>query len=199
MRVIGLCGRSGSGKSSFCKIAEAMGFEVIDCDMVYRSIVSKRTPCLNELEAYFGSDVIVNDSLDRARLAAIVFTDPAKLDALNEITHKHILKEVEELLGQLDSDASVILDAPTLFESGAYKMCDVTVCVIASDEDCLRRIMLRDGLNQEKAAQRLSNQHTNDFFASRCDVTVHNDSTQEAFFEASRAVLDKLFLCEEGN
>lgn len=199
MRIIGLCGRSGSGKSSFCKIAEEMGFKVIDCDVVYRSIVSKRTPCLDELEAYFGSEVVVNDSLDRARLAAIVFTDPDKLIALNEITHKHILKEVESILGRLDSNASVILDAPTLFESGAYKMCDITVCVIAPDEDCLRRIMLRDGLDEEKAVQRLSNQHTNDFFTSRCDVVVYNDSTQEAFFEASRAVLDKLFLYEAGN
>ena len=192
MRIIGLCGRSGSGKSSLCEVAKALGFEVIDCDKVYRKIVSTRTPCLDELEAYFGHDVVENDSLNRKKLANIVFSDSEKLKKLNEITHKHIINEVNSIISNLPDDARVILDAPTLFESGANKICDCVICVIASDEACISRIIERDGITREKAAARLSNQPTNEFLTSVCDECVVNDSTLEALCEASYALLMKV-------
>lgn len=192
MRIIGLCGRSGSGKTSFCEIANDLGFYVIDCDAVYREIVSKRTPCLDELEAYFGRDVVENDCLNRKKLAQIVFSNKQKLQKLNEITHKHITEKIDSMLKEMPDDANVILDAPTLFESGVNKICETIVCVIADDETCISRIIERDGITREAAVARLSNQPENEFLESVCDEVIKNDSTPEALCAASKALLTKV-------
>ncbi len=189
MRLIGLCGRSGSGKSSFCKAAQQQGVIVIDCDAVYKELVSKPTPCLKEIEENFGSSVIKNDSLDRKTLANIVFTNREKLLLLNSITHKHIRASINEILENLTPDSTVILDAPTLFESGIDGICDHIVGIIASDEACIERIITRDGIPREKAVLRLSNQLSNDFIIEHSDTVIYNDSTKEALFEASTSVI----------
>ncbi len=192
MRLIGLCGRSGSGKSSFCKLALELGFIVIDCDLVYNELVSKRTPCLDELEANFGKTVIENDSLNRKKLAPIVFSDREKLELLNKITHKHITNRIFEMLGEYGEDAFVILDAPTLFESGLDNQCESVIGIIAPDELCISRIIKRDGITEQQAASRLSNQLTNDFIIEHSDYIVYNETTPEAFAEASQGLLVSL-------
>ncbi len=192
MRLIGLCGRSGSGKSSFCKLALELGFKVIDCDLVYNELVSKRTPCLDELEANFGKTVIENDSLNRKKLAPIVFSDREKLELLNKITHKHISNRVFEILAEYGENAFVILDAPTLFESGLDNQCESVIGIIAPDELCISRIIKRDGITEQQAASRLSNQLTNDFIIEHSDYIVYNETTQEAFREASQGLLVSL-------
>ena len=192
MRLIGLCGRSGSGKSSFCKLALELGFKVIDCDLVYNELVSKRTPCLDELEVNFAKTVIENDSLNRKKLAPIVVSDREKLELLNKITHKHISNRVFEILAEYGENAFVILDAPTLFESGLDNQCESVIGIIAPDELCISRIIKRDGITEQQAASRLSNQLTNDFIIEHSDYIVYNETTQEAFREASQGLLVSL-------
>lgn len=186
MKLIGLCGRSGSGKGMFARCAEQEGIRVIDCDKVYRDLVSKPSECLNELADNFGGDIIVNNSLDREALAKIVFTDKEKLKLLNKITHKHIRAEIAYIISQFDDDETVILDAPTLFESGIDGICDHIIGIVANDELCISRITERDGINDENARLRLSNQLTNDFIIENSDSVIYNDSTREAFEYASR-------------
>lgn len=185
MKLIGLCGRSGSGKGTFAICAEQEGIKVIDCDSVYRDLVSKPSDCLTELAESFGDSIVVDNSLDRASLAKIVFTDKEKLELLNKITHKHIRAEIAAIVSGFDDDEVVILDAPTLFESGIDGICDHIVGIVADDELCVSRITERDGINEENARLRLLNQLTNDFIIENSDSVVYNDSTREAFENAS--------------
>lgn len=192
MRLIGLCGKSASGKGCFASLAKEEGITVIDCDEVYKNLVSYRSECLNEIEANFGSSVISNDSLNRRVLAPIVFGDAEKLALLNSITHCHILKQVESILAELPDDSTVILDAPTLFESGLDEKCDAVIAVIASDDVCVSRIVARDGISETDARARISNQKSNEFYFENCDIIIYNDSNLDDYVIDSLAVIKAL-------
>lgn len=193
MRIIGLCGRSGSGKSECGRIISDMGISVIDTDLVYRRLTEKGSSLLGELTAFYGDYILdTNGSLYRKRLAEIVFKDDIMLDRLNAITHKHILKNVLEWAEKAAPESMgglVVVQAPLLFESGFDKRCDITICVIATDEHCLRRLQSRDMLSEQQAILRLSKHKSNTFLRENCDYTINNDSgitelrirTQEVF------------------
>lgn len=120
--VVGLTGQTGSGKSTVSRILTDCGIPVIDCDRLAREAVEPGSECLLQLVQAFGAKILQQDgSLDRAKMAAIAFPDPEKLEMLNSITHKAILRLLEKRLEMLVSagETLVVVDAPTLFESGA--------------------------------------------------------------------------------
>lgn len=192
MRLIGICGRSGCGKSLFSAILRQKGFKVIDCDEVYKELVSHESQCLSELESAFGSDVLENNSLNRKKMAEIVFTNPEKLALLNEITHKHIINRVDEIISQCEEADVVFLDAPTLFESGISDRCELIIGITASDEICMERIIKRDNLTEEQGRNRLANQKTNEFLIENCDIIIYNETSPEEFESAVTDLLEEL-------
>ncbi|MBO4734245.1 MAG: dephospho-CoA kinase, partial [Clostridia bacterium] len=113
--ILGLTGPTGAGKSIFSKCAGESGFTVIDCDGVAREAVGKGMPALTRLCEVFGDEILLkNGELDRRKLAGIAFSSPDKTELLNET----VLPFIKELvLGRIKGDL-VLLDAPTLFESG---------------------------------------------------------------------------------
>lgn len=181
-RIIGLCGRSGSGKSMICRMFLQYGIPSIDTDAVYRKLTAASpivSPCVLELAEAFGGSVMASDgSLDREQLAAIVFAPDGKdaLRRLNEITHKYILNETVILLGRMLAMGApaVILDAPALFESRLAGLCDTLVCVTADDETSIRRIVKRDGIDEVRARARLASQIPAEELCARCDFVVDN-------------------------
>lgn len=188
MRIIGLCGRSGSGKSVFTAQAKACGIKVIDCDKVYADMVSHPSPCLADIAAAFGENAIKDGALDRAYLAPLVFADGKKLARLNRITHRHIKAELRKILAQTGESEIVLLDAPTLFESGIDRWCDLIIGVVAPYEACVERIAVRDGIGVSQAEARLNSQISENFIIENCDVILYNDSTLEEFAAQSHGL-----------
>ncbi len=182
--IIGLCGGSGSGKSTVSGIFSSFGLAVIDADGVYHGLVSRKTSCTDELAREFGDEILKSDgSLCRKKLAAIVFAagNEEKLHRLNEITHRHILSETRRLyrVFELEGKHDVVFDAPLLFESGFDKECDLTVCVICPIEQRIARIMERDGVSEEMAKSRISKQISDAELQKKCDYTIINDGSLE--------------------
>ena len=192
MRLIGLCGRSGSGKSCFADIAKANGIKVIDCDAVYKEMVSKPSPCLSDIEKEFGSEVINDNALNRKKLAEIVFSDPEKLSLLNSVTHKHIKNEIGNILNSFDENDIVLLDAPTLFESGIDSVCEVIIGIVATDDACIARITARDNITEAQARARLVNQYSAEFIVENCDMIIYNDSDYSEYKQACERVVSSL-------
>ena len=163
MKIIGLCGNSGSGKGYVCEIFKKHDVAFIDTDKVYRESVLLNSDCVSELVEYFGSAILENGRVSKNCLAKAVFEGedaPKKLNRLNEITHKYIKVETVSLLSFFEKEGygATLVDAPVLFESGFDKMCHVTICVTAPYETKLERIMKRDGITREKAQARLEAQ-----------------------------------------
>ena len=186
IRIVGLCGRSGSGKGFVSKVFEKSGIPVIDTDAVYHSLVigGARTECLSEIAAVFGEKVITaKGGLDRSALSEIVFApgNAPLLKTLNSIAHKHILKETEKIISSFAAAGatSVIIDAPLLFESGYDRMCHVKLCVYAPMKVQLARIRARDGITDAAARRRLGSQKKQNELRRLCDAAILNDGTAD--------------------
>lgn len=192
MKIIGLCGRSGSGKSTASEVFRRFGCGIINADEVSRSIMGAGSACLSELCEHFGSDIIRDDgTLNRRLLASRAFSDGEKAKLLNAVTHKYIVKEIENRISASDCE-SVVLDAPLLFEAGLQEKCDAIIGVIAPDNICISRAAQRDGISEEEAEKRLANQHGNDFLLTYCTHIINNSGTKEELEANAEQVISEI-------
>lgn len=193
--VVGLTGQTGAGKSTVSKIFEENGFSIINADIVARQVVEKGTPCLNELAEFFGKDVLKSDgTLDRSRLAEIVFSDKAKLETLDTIIYPYITGEILRQIRRFSSTGHkfILLDAPTLFESRADDFCEIIISVLADADIRENRIVKRDGLTHEQAIHRMNSQLDEEFFITHSDYIIHNNDDLDKVNRISKEVSDKI-------
>ena len=177
MKVIGITGPTGAGKSHLCK-ALSPKVPVIDADEVYHSLLIPPSDCLDALRNAFGDTVFSSDgTLNRGALSAIVFSDPKQLDLLNRTVLEFVLKEIRAIIKRLAKEQHplVLIDAPTLIESGFHLECDAVISVLASSELRHSRIVKRDSITDERAASRISAQKEDDFYRRHSDLVLIND------------------------
>ena len=152
--LIGLTGKTGSGKSSAAKTFEKLGAFIADCDKIAHATLQDNT-VKQKLKIAF-SDKIFDDNgeVNRKKLGAIVFSDSKKLSELNSIMHKAI---VDKAIGMCESSGKdiCILDGSEIESSGAYKKCAYVIVVTADEDVRLRRIIERDGIDPESALMRI--------------------------------------------
>jgi dephospho-CoA kinase len=175
-KIIGLTGPTGSGKSTLGSIAEQKGIRVINCDAVSRA-VSQKAEIISALAEQFGQDIIMDGALLRPLLAERAFSSPDNTEKLNKIMLPAVVNEIKAMLG----DDTVILDAPTLYESGLDKDCDLVVAVLAGEDARKKRITARDNLTDEAASVRLAAAKPNSFFEDRADYVIYNDGDEQEF------------------
>ena len=181
MKVVGLCGGSGSGKGCVSEYFKSFGIPSIDTDKIYRQLTSSDSECLRALADAFGESVIGADGgLDRVRLRALVFEGEGaeqRRDLLNRISHKYILERTDEILSVYAETGvkAALVDAPLLFESGYDKKCDLVLAVIADPEIRVNRISVRDGITKENARLRIASQIPNEELIKMCDLHIVNN------------------------
>ena len=186
MRIIGVTGPSGSGKSLLGKVFAQKGIPTIDADQVYHSMLIPPSPCLDAIRAAFGDYVFCDDGcLDRTRLSEIVFNNAEKLELLNHTVLGMVLDEIRRIIRELSGTgaSAVIVDAPTLIESGFHKECDIVVTVLAPVGDRVRRISARDGIDTSKASERVSAQKPDSFYTNASHIVIHNDGDEDTFIQ----------------
>lgn len=159
MVVAGLTGGIATGKSTVAAIFEEAGARLIDADRIAREAVRKGSPAHRDIVAHFGMDVLLGDGeIDRKRLAAIIFNNPAAQRALEHIVHPQVKREVDRraaLIRRQAPDALIILDIPLLFEAGMQRGLDAVIVVYAPEHLQLARLMARDGLTEPEALARI--------------------------------------------
>ena len=199
MKVIGICGSSGSGKSTVCDFFRKRGISVFDCDEIYHELVSAPSDCLLDIAKAFGSDVISDGKLDRKILGEIVFHDKNKRLLLNQISHKHVLLRLEDLIkkAELDNEEFCLIDAPLLFEAGVERYCDLVCSVISPTKEQIQRICLRDHISEEKAKLRISNQISREELIKRSDFLIENDGSITDLERSCYMLLEKIYELEE--
>ncbi len=194
MKIIGITGGSGGGKTSALNALESLGARVIDCDAAYHELLLKNADMLRELDARF-EGVVTDGVLDRKALGQIVFNDSRALEELNEITHRYVGEEVNRRLKQWEQKGGSIaaIDAIALIESGRSKLCDIVVGVTAPFETRIKRIMERDGISGEYARLRIGAQQPDSFYYDNCDYVLISDcETVEEFEDKCRIFFTRI-------
>lgn len=182
IKIVGLTGQTGAGKSTVSKIMRTQGIEVIDCDAVTHAVANEEKSCLADLALEFSILILNEDgSLNRKKLGAIVFSDAAKLQKLNSIIFPYIKRRIAQMVEELarQNKPLVVLDAPTLFESGLDADCDYIISVIAPLSERQSRIIIRDHLTDDEARKRISSQHDDAFYTERASFVIQNDGDEQ--------------------
>ena len=182
MKIIGITGNSGSGKSTISKlISKNYEAKIIDADKIAKEMTKNNGEYLQAIRQAFGNDVIKNNELDRKKLADIVFLNRAEKEKLDGLTFEYVVEEIKkELETNQNLDYQyIILDVPLLFESKLDKLCDYTIGVIAPKTEKIKSICKRDKLSKEKALQRLNSQPNDEFFTKNCNTVINNENKEE--------------------
>lgn len=196
MKIIGLTGGIGSGKSTVTDYLIARGFPVLDADKIAREIVLPGSEMLIQLTSVFGKSILMQDgSLDRKKLGDIVFSDPEKKKTLDGLMHTRILELIHDRILEYREETVhklIFIDAPLLFETGLDKSVSETWVIDVDEETRIKRIMERDGLKREDIAMRISNQMARDEKNKRADVILDNTGNQEALYQQIEQLLQKI-------
>jgi len=162
MKIIGVTGNTGSGKSTVSAYFEKQGGFIIDADKIGHEVIRKGTPAYSEIIDTLGTEFLDgNGEIVRKKLGDAVFSEFEKLRLLTYITHKYIIRECDAIIERVKRERShpfTVIDAPLLFEAGMDGICDKIIIVTADEETRLGRIMARDGITREQAEDRVNSQ-----------------------------------------
>ena len=181
MKVLGLTGGIGSGKSMVLSMFANLGAEVIDADQLAREVVEPGQPALEEIATAFGRDMLMPDGrLDRGKLARIIFADPVARARLNAITHPRIRERMAtEMALRGSRPGLLIVDIPLLYENDRSDTVESVIVVWVDAKTQLRRLTERDGLTPDEARQRIAAQMPLDEKRARADLVVDNSGSRE--------------------
>ncbi len=195
MKVIGITGPTGAGKTTALNALTGLGGCIIDADAVYHDLTRNSRPMREELTARFG-DLYEDDVLDRKKLGRIVFQDQEALADLNAITHKYVNQETGRRIEEARAEGrpAAAIDAIALLESPLAAYCDCTVAVTAPEDLRVRRIMKREGISEEYAWIRVNAQKPSAWFQEHCDYTLENTEadTVETFSLRAEALFRQI-------
>ena len=192
MKILGLTGGSGTGKSAACTAFARLGCGVIDA--TYRTLCDTCEPMLKEIQNVFGDVFSTDGKLDRKKLGAIVFADAQKLQQLNAITHPYIRQAARDAFAAYSKRGCLlcIYDAPVLFEGQMETLCDKTCAVLAARNTRIARIVARDAITEEYAALRIDAQKDDAFYRERCDYVVQNDADLDTLYTQVRKIYEDM-------
>ena len=196
MKVIGLTGGIASGKSTVSAYLKQKGIPIIDCDVEARHVFDVGQKAYYDVIAEFGDEILNDDkTINRKKLASIVYPDKEKVKRLNEINHPSVIERTYELL-DVYRDAGIdiaVIDAPLLIEAGMNKMADEVWVVYTDIEVQIKRAMARDNSTYESVADRMKNQVSAEEKIKYADKLINNNGTREELYRQ----IDKL-LAEMG-
>jgi dephospho-CoA kinase len=180
---LGLSGGIGSGKSTVSKILSDLGAVVIDADVIAKEVLLPGTTGFESAVSTFGSTILDNEgTIDRKRLAKLVFENPKELSKLEAIVHPAVVSRVAEIRNSLPESAVVVYDTPLMFEKQLQGQFD-KVLMVVSDKELRRTRLLERGLELGDIEARMANQATDEQRVTIADFVIENNGTLERLRE----------------
>ena len=196
MLIVGLTGGVATGKTAVSEVLEEEGAYIIDADQIARELVEPHGPAWNELVRAFGKKILGGDeSIDRKKLADMIFVDPNQRKRLNQILHPLITEEINRRtreIGQKNPEAIVVIDAPLLIEVGYHRRVDKVMVVVSIRAEQIERLKVRDGINSEEVLRILSSQMPVEEKVTYADFVIRNEGSLAEVRERAKEVFGEL-------
>ena len=197
MKIIGITGPTGAGKTTALRALADLGACVIDADAVYHRLLEESAPMREALTARFGASILDDGGkIERKGLRNLVLGDAVALADQNGVTHRFVEEEIARLEAQAAREGrpAVAIDAIALIESGVADRCDAVVGVLAPRELRVRRIMAREGIPEDYARRRVEAQREDEFYRTSCGYLLENngEGDEAAFADRARTLFAEL-------
>ena len=174
MKIVGVTGGIGAGKSTVCEVINEMGYPVYNADFRAKQLINTSPDLVASIRTAFGENIYGDQGVDRAALAEIVFNDKRQLEKLNALVHPAVAIDFTKWVSEQNS-AIVFKEAAILFESGAHKGVDESVLVSAPEQLRVDRVMKRDGVLESSVRERMDNQWSEGKKRGMADHIIIND------------------------
>ncbi len=185
MRVLGITGSVGAGKSFLLEhIKKTYPARIVMADLVAHEVMEKGQPCYEKLVSSFGSGILQTDgSIDRQKLAEVIFSSPEKRTRLNQIVHPAVKEEIRRRICEEQKHQQTrlfVIEAALLLEDGYQEICEEIWYIYTSEEKRRERLKKQRGYSEEKIRKINASQSSEEFFKSRCQQWIDNNGSQDA-------------------
>jgi dephospho-CoA kinase len=191
MRVIGLTGGIGCGKSLAAQYFADLGAFVIDADQLARAAIERGSEGFDEVVSFFGDSILNNGDIDRRALGDLIFKDPEAKKKLEGIVHPFVRREFEEAVASLKGDEVLVYEIPLLVETDAQDRFDVVVTVESTLENRITRLRER-GMRISEIEGRIAAQATREQRIEVADFLIDNDGTEDELLREVENIWDSL-------
>lgn len=178
MKIVGLTGGIGSGKTTVSKEFQKYSIKVYNSDLRAKFLMNNSIVLKNKLINNFGKEFYINDELNKSYISQIIFNDPISLKLVNSMVHPEVFNDFNEWRQSL-SEKFVLYESALIFETGSYKLNDFNILVTCDHDLRVKRIKKRDGINEEKINSIINNQWDDDKKIPLADYIFFNTSNKE--------------------
>ncbi len=191
MKIVGLTGGMGVGKSKVAQLFEERGYPVYGADIRAKELMEEDPELKKELIRLLGEEAYTRNQLNKKYIAEKIFSDKELLKKQNALVHLAVKYDFEVWISRQKTDFC-IKEAAILFESGSYKACDYTIVVTAPEEERIQRILARDSSTEEEIRKRLQSQWAQEKLVELADFHIVNDSDLEHLKTQVNILINKL-------
>jgi len=177
MKIIGITGGIGSGKTLVCQVFSSLGVPVFNSDIEAKNLMNNSNDLIHNIISLFGEKAYKSNKLNRAYISQIIFNDKEKLNALNILVHPVVRQSFNIWNQRHENKPYVLNEAALLIESGAHNVLDAIIYVKAPEKIRIRRVMIRDNCNETDVRDRIRNQWSDDQKIKHCKWIINNDNS----------------------
>ena len=195
LKTIAVTGSVASGKSLVLHFFQELGAYVISADQIVHELLSKNQDVIQKVISLFGKEIILDDAIDRKKVADIVFDDPQKLHELETIIHPYVFQEIEQTKNQIALHGKYplfIAEIPLLFETNMEHAFDATVAVFTDEQIACDRFCKKYNATEDEYRKRASLQLTPEEKAKKATFVLHNNGAQQELKKQCKTLFNKL-------
>jgi len=195
LKKVTVTGGLSCGKSSVCHFLSELGAKVVNADKIVHELLNPNTPIGQRVIKLLGPEIVIENKMDRSKIASRIFTNPKLLRSLENILHPAVYEELEKQYEEAKKDKETqlfVADIPLLFETKGEERFDTTIVVVANREACWERFRKSTGYEREEYNRRMARQLTTHEKAERADYVIENDGTLDELKVETLKIYKKL-------